>query len=170
MFDRKVYRRKYYEEHKLWENFTKKELRHRKGINKKYNALTTGIYAKSIKKSKIEHATEMRIWRKNNPECAKRQRQAYRQNSKNAGKLTVIIIQEVYEDNIKRYGTLTCYLCEKPIKFGNDHLEHKTPLSRGGTNDYKNLAVSCEICNCRKHNKTEKEYRNFAKKEANFNG
>src|SRR3990167_5446003 len=29
--------------------------------------------------------------------------------------LTIKTIQQVYEDNIKKYSTLTCYLCLKPI-------------------------------------------------------
>lgn len=78
---------------------------------------------------------------------------------KGGGELPVERIQMVYEDNIKKYGTLTCYLCEEPIPFGKDHLEHKTPLSRRGTNKYNNLAIACQKCNCKKHNKTEEEYR-----------
>jgi 5-methylcytosine-specific restriction endonuclease McrA len=77
---------------------------------------------------------------------------------KGGGKLKPSVIQLVYEDNIKKYGTLTCYLCELPIVFGNDHLEHKTPLSRGGNNEYNNLGVSCRDCNLRKWNKTVEEY------------
>ena len=38
--------------------------------------------------------------------------------------LTIERIQMVYEDNIKKYGTLTCYLCERPIEFKKDCLEH----------------------------------------------
>lgn len=76
-----------------------------------------------------------------------------------AGFLSVRTIQLVYEDNIKKYGTLTCYLCELPIEFGKDSLEHKIPISRGGNNDYENLAVACQSCNCKKYNKTEQEYR-----------
>jgi len=59
----------------------------------------------------------------------------------------------------RKYGTLTCYLCEKPILFGKDHLEHKTPLSREGTNRYNNLGIACQRCNCRKSAKTEEEFR-----------
>lgn len=73
--------------------------------------------------------------------------------------LTLDTIQQVYEENIKKYGTLTCYLCLNPIDFGKDHLEHKTPISRGGKNNRDNLDVSCQYCNCRKHDKTELEYR-----------
>jgi hypothetical protein len=41
-----------------------------------------------------------------------------------------------------------------------DHPEHKIPLSRGGTNEYANLAVACQYCNCSKGNKTEEEFKN----------
>lgn len=73
--------------------------------------------------------------------------------------MTVRIVQSIYEENIKKFGTLTCYLCLKKIQFGKDHLEHKTPLSRGGKNKKKNLSVSCQSCNLRKGRKTEGEYR-----------
>jgi len=74
------------------------------------------------------------------------------------GKLTTATVQIVYEDNIKKYGTLTCIYCLKPIEFGKDTLEHKTPLSRGGTNLYKNLAVACNYCNSKKRFLTEEEF------------
>ena len=77
--------------------------------------------------------------------------------------LRVETIQLVYEDNIKQYGTLTCYLCLKPIPFGKDHLEHKNPLSRGGSNKYDNLGVSCQSCNCKKGRKTVDEFLNRQK-------
>ena len=87
-----------------------------------------------------------------------------RKRVKIAGKLTIKTIQFVYEDNIKKYGTLTCYLCLKPILFSKDHLEHKTPLSRGGTNEYCNLAIACRKCNEKKHTRTYEEYMQYVKK------
>ena len=78
---------------------------------------------------------------------------------KNGGELTYKILQLVYEDNIKKHGTLTCYLCFSPIDFGKDTIDHKIPLSRGGTNQYNNLAISCRSCNCKKNARTLKEYR-----------
>ena len=77
---------------------------------------------------------------------------------KKAGQLSIKTIQLVYEDNIKQYGTLTCYLCLQPIKFSNDSLEHKMPVIRGGTNEYNNLAVACRSCNSKKNTKTVAEY------------
>jgi len=82
---------------------------------------------------------------------------------KGGGILKKQTIQLLYEDNIKKYGTLTCYLCDKSIEFGKDSLEHKMPLSRGGSNNYENLAVAHRSCNSRKHNKTLKEYREVSK-------
>ena len=79
--------------------------------------------------------------------------------SKYGGELSIKTIQLVYEDNIKKYGTLTCYLCLKPISFNDDCLEHKIAASKGGTNDYSNLAVAHKICNNKKRTKSETEYR-----------
>ena len=73
--------------------------------------------------------------------------------------LTIKKIQQVYEDNIKQFGTLTCYLCLKPILFGKDTLEHKIPLSRSGNNERSNLAIACQRCNYSKNNKTEDEFK-----------
>ena len=76
-----------------------------------------------------------------------------------AGELTTKTVQLVYEDNIKKYGTLTCEYDRKPIQFGQDSLDHKIPLSRSGSNDYENLCVACRKCNREKHNKTDKEFK-----------
>ena len=72
--------------------------------------------------------------------------------------LTSEEVQRVYEDNIKRFGTLTCILCGKSVEFKDSSLEHLTPLSRGGTNDYDNLGVAHLICNIRKHTMTLEEW------------
>lgn len=74
--------------------------------------------------------------------------------------LTIAIIQSVYEDNIKKYGRLTCILCFKPIEFGTDSLEHLTPLSRGGSNDFANLGIAHNKCNKQKGAKTLSEWFN----------
>jgi len=84
-----------------------------------------------------------------------KKRYSYRR--KNAGALSIKIIQKIYEDNIKLFGTLTCIYCINPIEFGNDTLEHLTPLSRGGTNDYYNLFIACRACNSMKRDKLYEE-------------
>lgn len=98
-------------------------------------------------------------------EYRKRSRQKRKALMRGGGELSLKTIQTVYEDNIKKYGTLTCYLCEKPIEIGKDNLEHKTPLCRGGTNFYENLEVACAKCNNRKHAKTEQEFKDMLNKK-----
>jgi len=139
-YDRK-WKRKKRKKDKIEINKQCRERRHKLGINKRYNSMYS-----------ISRFSKTKAYRR-------LQRQKRKALMKGGGKLTIKTIQLVYEDNIKRYGTLTCYLCLEPIEFGKDTLEHKTPLSRGGTNEYNNLGIACQKCNFSKSNKTEEEYR-----------
>lgn len=38
------------------------------------------------------------------------------------------------------------------------HIDHKTPVSRGGTNDIANLQLLCPVCNLKKSASTHEEY------------
>lgn len=77
-------------------------------------------------------------------------------------------LQRLYEDNIKFYGTLTCVLCRQAIPFGQDTIEHKLPVSRGGTNAYSNLGIAHRSCNFKKKNKTVQEYEDYIKRRASW--
>lgn len=123
---------------KIKRNLTQKEYRHREGESIRFYSRLEG---ETKRNKKLFH------------------NQKYKYNKRNAGKLTIKVIQSVYENNIKKYGTLTCYLCLKPIEMQKEHLEHKTPLCRGGTNNYENLGVSCAKCNLKKGRLTEHEFR-----------
>ena len=134
----------------------KKEYRKRIGVRGREKEAQIKYYKKNKEACGIRSKAYTKKWRKNNPLSVKAQ------NSKRRlleSDLNLETVQKVYEDNIKKYGTLTCYLCLKSISFGKDHLEHKTPLCKGGTNEYDNLGVACQKCNCKKHTKTEAEYR-----------
>lgn len=98
-----------------------------------------------------------------NPLLARKYGQNRRARNYNAGELALEIIQKVYENNIHQFGFLKCYLCDKPIVFGRDTIEHKIPLVRGGLNIIENLAVAHRSCNCKKHTKTDSEYRESLK-------
>lgn len=92
----------------------------------------------------------LKNWRRKNPKRVKLHGQRRLALVKGGGEISIDLIQRVYEDNIKKYGTLTCYICEKSIQFNNDSLEHKIPLSKGGTNLYENLAIAHISCNSKK--------------------
>ena len=116
-------------------------------------------YAKKYRKKNKENIKKYnKLWKQTERGrlSQKRHNLIHRTRTKD---LTIKTVQLVYEDNIKKYGTLTCYLCLEPIEFGKDDLEHKIPLCRGGNNEYANLAVACEKCNCKKYNKTVEEYK-----------
>jgi 5-methylcytosine-specific restriction endonuclease McrA len=51
-----------------------------------------------------------------------------------------------------------CYFCKVPIAFGAMEIDHLTPISRGGSSDYDNLAGCCSQCNKAKANRTEEEF------------
>ena len=72
--------------------------------------------------------------------------------------LSIAIIQQVYEDNIKHFGTLTCILCFKWVTLGDESIDHLIPLSRGGSNLYENLGVAHITCNKKKGTKTLEEW------------
>lgn len=109
----------------------------------------------------------LKYWRKTESGILKWKRSVQRRFAirRGGGILKKETIQGVYEDNIKKYGTLTCYLCLKSIEFGKDALEHNIPLSRGGTNEKENLEIAHKGCNSRKKDLTAEEY--FKKMEAN---
>lgn len=80
----------------------------------------------------------------------------------NQKKLTLTEVQGLYEQNIKTHGTLTCYLCLKRIKFGQDSLDHKRPFCRGGENTTENIGICHIKCNFEKKYQTYEEYKKWA--------
>lgn len=131
----------------------------------KISALQRKYYDKN-KQLTIDRSKQ---WKKDNPDKVKISAATYRKNnyffckarsiskySKNY--ISPELVQIVYEDNIKKHGTLTCYICLDKILFGKDCIEHKIPISRGGSNNYNNIEIACKSCNSKKYNKTISEY------------
>lgn len=65
----------------------------------------------------------------------------------------------------KKYGG-KCHYCGKEVPENNFHVDHMTPLSRGGSNKFENLCLSCPHCNMSKGTMTDKEYLNKIHKGA----
>jgi len=65
-------------------------------------------------------------------------------------------ITEIYR-RAKEDPSVRCYLCGKRISLGHRHVDHITPLSKGGKHRPSNLAVACDVCNLKKHAKTPEE-------------
>lgn len=135
-----------------------------KGCDKKHYA--KGLCIKCYREqyhqdNKTKIAKWGRKWRQTS--IGKVSKKAYYHNRRTLTKdLTPAIIQQVYEDNIKKYGVLTCYLCFEPIIFGDerlkDSIDHSTPVTRQGSNEYENLGIAHLVCNIRKHTMTLGEW------------
>lgn len=51
-----------------------------------------------------------------------------------------------------------CAICGKPVKFDKLTIDHKTPLSKGGTNEMSNLQLACRECNLMKNGLSLEEF------------
>lgn len=162
-------RRKYYQAHKIEECEKRRKyhiLNREKELeyNKKYNEINKEKRSEYNHKYHQEHKDEIREQKKKyfkterGRYCVKVKRNNRRALLKDLSILSVDVIQQVYERNIRKYGTLTCDLCFKPVEFGKDTLEHFTPLVRGGTNEKENLGIAHKMCNSLKARKTLDEY------------
>ena len=60
-----------------------------------------------------------------------------------------------------------CPYCNQELANGY-HIDHKTPISRGGTNDEENLHMVCGPCNLKKHDKTHDEFVIWLSDKARF--
>jgi HNH endonuclease len=92
------------------------------------------------------------------PEAANKRRYEYRTRMRdNGGSFTN------HEFNkLLAAQEYSCYYCHVPF-FNNTiyaryHIDHKTPISRGGSNDIFNIAISCPTCNLVKGKMTDEEY------------
>ena len=58
------------------------------------------------------------------------------------------IFTDYEKKTIYANGNGRCGICGKPIKFEEMTVDHKIPLSKGGTNAFNNLQPACHACNC----------------------
>lgn len=135
---------------KMRKRYKKYRLLNHKNIlcsDRKYYAKNRNLRLAYARRYGEEHRVEIRRYTQ--------ARDAYRRTGL---PLPLKILQKIYELNIKKFGTLTCYLCQKHILFGEDSLEHKIPIERGGDNSENNLEIAHLKCNKQKHSKTAEEY------------
>lgn len=97
-----------------------------------------------------------REWRKNNPEKFKAQQLAYRRRVKDAAGSRLVTASW-----LKSIKDLPCYYCGTNDPWDVFHIDHRTPVSRGGDNHWTNLVRACEPCNLSKGPMTEQEFRNI---------
>ncbi|WP_414488391.1 HNH endonuclease [Stenotrophomonas maltophilia] len=65
--------------------------------------------------------------------------------------------ETVYKMLCKRNsGSCPCFVCGRHVKAQHATLEHILPVSKGGTDDMSNLAISHNACNARRGNSSLK--------------
>jgi 5-methylcytosine-specific restriction endonuclease McrA len=108
-------------------------------------------------KDNLEYHQElMQKWNADHPE----ERKIYRHNRRarikgNGGILPPNALQILFTQQ-----SGLCYLCSEPFPKLNDpaSIEHKIPISRGGSNNISNIGLAHLSCNLRKHTKTHIEF------------
>lgn len=63
--------------------------------------------------------------------------------------------------NLAEMQNSQCYYCKTTIDIQSPltHLDHLTPLSKGGLHSITNVTWTCAACNLKKNNKTEEEFK-----------
>ena len=79
-------------------------------------------------------------------------RRLLKRNADAKSKITSDVITRI----IKKYDGKCAYCGKNCIE--KYHIVHKIPLSKGGGNEFENLALSCPKCNLSKNDKTDVEY------------
>lgn len=79
-------------------------------------------------------------------------RRALKQNADIKERINIDVLNKILE----KYN-YKCAYCKKDCS-NKYEIDHKIPLSKGGTNDISNLALSCSHCNRSKRDKTDIEF------------
>lgn len=103
-----------------------------------------------------QRRTHRAKWREANPVKIK-QLSAARLNA--PGSHTAEDLEQMYESQEGR-----CAYCERELD-EHFHVDHMTPVCRGGRNDWTNLAITCPTCNLRKNRKTVVEFMEYLKSD-----
>ena len=118
----------------------------------KYPELAKKYYREYYANHREQEIKRSQDWKKRNPEQARLQwrlRDARKRGAE--GSFTAEDIKDLYATQGGR-----CYYCS--IEIEKYHIEHMTPLSRGGRNDVSNICLACAPCNLKKHTKTAEEF------------
>lgn len=137
---------------KNWRQLNKDKMREAgRNWRKKNKAKAYELSKRWRENNKEKRRAIVQRWQERNPD-AKRIRENIRRGRKNraAGSFT----PEQWIARLRYFGE-RCYYCGSQ---GKMTMDHRIPISRGGSNWPSNLVPACLSCNCKKSSKTEFEY------------
>lgn len=154
---RKAYTRLYYKQHAA-DGLAKRKLYLQRNPEKAKTYQRRSYY-KDVQRTRELHNNYMREYKANNLDKLRKKqvkgRHARRARDINAaGNFTA----EQWLAKCELHGW-RCYLCRAELTPQTVQVEHRKPLSRGGSNWIANIAPACAFCNASKGTKTESEYR-----------
>lgn len=106
-------------------------------------------YYERTKEARLE---AQRNWQRKNPEKMRAITRNYRAAKKAGGTHTADEIGALF---VLQKGR--CAVCRKKIDDGY-HADHIFPVSKGGTNDIRNIQLLCPACNLKKHAKHPQDF------------
>lgn len=130
--------------------------------SKRGKALQKSRAKRHYEANKQDYIDRATAWGKENPEYIReraakyrhenreRCRQQVRKRRSGAGSFST----PKWKSRLEYYGE-RCVYCGSAERI---EIEHRIPLSRGGTNQPANLVPACKSCNCSKGTLTEREY------------
>lgn len=112
------------------------------------------------RKNKTQVLTRTKQWAIDHPQQARKYRRAWVRNHRDraranwakrrARKANAPIMETIDRKYIFSRDRGICHLCKRKVDPKNWHLDHLTPLSKGGEHSHRNVAVACPRCNLRK--------------------
>lgn len=93
-------------------------------------------------------------WQRANPE--KVSGQGHRRRARKLNSTIDFFNEKTWFENTFEAQQGLCYYCKKILS--KYHIDHKTPLSLGGSHSPDNLCIACPNCNCRKGKKTAEQF------------
>ena len=126
--------------------------RYRENVQRK--AYTDEYTRQWRKENRERHLETCRLWRANNPDQLRVQRNI-RQKRIGLAMYTADDLQWIRVMQGDR-----CVYCKVAL-VNRSELDHILPLARGGKNNLYNLQFLCKSCNARKHIRTDQEFRTY---------
>lgn len=139
--------KRYIEEHRDWHRAIQK--RYRKEKPTLYRQYDAKRYRKH-RPERLRRALEYQARNLDRVRIVQENRRA--QKLAAGGRITKADVERMWT---KQEGR--CAYCSNMLTSGY-HLEHKIPLSRGGTHTPDNVCLSCKTCNFKKHTMTAEEF------------